>query len=68
MVSFKCRRSSLFVFFALHMGYLFFEFNHLFMFLIFVFFQTNILDLLMTQGNELKHTNISKLNASEKTQ
>ena len=55
-------------FFALHMGYLFFEFNHLCMFLIFVFFQTNILDLLIKQGNELKHTNISKLNASEKTQ
>ena len=38
------------------------------MFSIFVFFQKNILDLLIKQGNELKHTNISKLNASEKTQ
>ena len=39
-------------FFALHLGYLFFEFNHLFMFLIFVFFQKNILNLLIKQGNE----------------
>ena len=39
-------------FFALHLGYLFFEFNHLFMFLFFVFFQKNILDLLTKQGNE----------------
>ena len=30
----------------------FLEFNHLFMLLIFVFFQKNILDLLIKQGNE----------------